>query len=176
MVTTKLTRRARISASALFGVFCVLLVALWMRSYRYWDQLYNPVSNSTLIIVESASGRVLLRLTTTVPGSPWTCHIPQALRDEYWGGPLKDWEEANRHKGIGGFAAHGRPWYTTYRAPYWFLAIMFAASTVAPWLRSSTRFSLRTLLIAITVIAVILGGRLSQTDRHMDPGKHEHDA
>ena len=39
--------------------------------------------------------------------------------------------------------------------PYWFLTLFSAALAAAPWLR--WRFSLRTLLLAITLIAVVLG-------------------
>jgi hypothetical protein len=40
--------------------------------------------------------------------------------------------------------------------PYWFLAILSIALTVAPWIHWSKRFSLRSLLIATTLIAVLL--------------------
>jgi hypothetical protein len=39
--------------------------------------------------------------------------------------------------------------------PYWLLVITFAATTTLPWLR--WRFSLRTLLIATTLVAIVLG-------------------
>ena len=38
--------------------------------------------------------------------------------------------------------------------PHWFLAILLASIATAPWLR--WRFSLRTLLIATTLVAVVL--------------------
>jgi hypothetical protein len=39
--------------------------------------------------------------------------------------------------------------------PFWFLVAVAAALSIAPWLRF--RFSLRTLLIAMTLFAVVLG-------------------
>jgi hypothetical protein len=42
-------------------------------------------------------------------------------------------------------------------APHWFLALIFALIAAAPWLTSIPRFSLRTLLIATTLVAVLLG-------------------
>jgi hypothetical protein len=39
--------------------------------------------------------------------------------------------------------------------PAWFVTLLSLASTVAPWL--TLRFSVRTLLIATTLIAVLLG-------------------
>jgi hypothetical protein len=41
------------------------------------------------------------------------------------------------------------------RAPYWSLVLVSAALAIGPWLRY--RFSLRTLLIATTLAAVVLG-------------------
>jgi hypothetical protein len=49
-------------------------------------------------------------------------------------------------------------WFSSdveFTIPSWFLAAMFAALGIAPWVRY--RFSLRTLLIAITVIGLLLG-------------------
>jgi hypothetical protein len=45
---------------------------------------------------------------------------------------------------------------TTLVIPYWFLVIFSIALTSAPWIHWSKSFSLRTLLIATTLIAVIL--------------------
>src|SRR3954452_21233117 len=39
----------------------------------------------------------------------------------------------------------------------WLFALVAFAFAAAPWIRCSNRFSLRTLLIAMTVVAVVLG-------------------
>lgn len=41
--------------------------------------------------------------------------------------------------------------------PYWFSAILVGTIAAIPWTRSYNRFSLRTLLIAMTLVAVGLG-------------------
>src|SRR5437870_5732379 len=66
-------RYLRIAFSATCLLACVLLIVLWVRSYSYWDELYNPISNKTLIVVESASGRVILESTGASPGSSPRC-------------------------------------------------------------------------------------------------------
>jgi hypothetical protein len=147
----------RIAFSVVCGIACLLLVALWVRSYSYWDQLYNPVSDKHLICIESASGRASLDLTESSPGSFWIWHVSQPLDARYWQGPMDFWEEANRDKGIAGFAVYANPWHMNYRAPLWFFLLPFAATGAAPWLPWSKRFSLRTLLILITILAVLLG-------------------
>src|SRR3954447_21045285 len=45
-----------------------------------------------------------------------------------------------------------------YDIPYWFPLLISIAFAAAPWLRElKLRFSLRTLLVATTLIAVVLG-------------------
>jgi hypothetical protein len=41
--------------------------------------------------------------------------------------------------------------------PYWIPALVLGALSAAPWIRWSSRFSLRTLLIATTLVAAALG-------------------
>jgi hypothetical protein len=152
----RVLRYLRFAFSAVCGIACVLLIALWVRSNWYWDELYNPISNKHLIVVESASGRALLDLTGSSPGSPWYWHISEPLHGRYWGGPLDDFAEANRNQGIAGFAAYGNPWHVVYRAPLWFAVIVCAMVAAVPWLPWSNRFSLRTVLIITAVLAVFL--------------------
>jgi hypothetical protein len=47
--------------------------------------------------------------------------------------------------------------HKTYFIPYLFLVLLAATLAAVPWIRWSNRFSLRTLLIATTLIAVALG-------------------
>jgi hypothetical protein len=151
-------RKLRIVWSVGCGAVAALIVVLWIRSYWYWDELYNPISNKHLIIVNSASSRVILTLTASIPGSPWIWHLSQELHGEYWAGPLKDWYETNRYKGLGGFAFYADALRDTYQAPYWFVVLLSLTPAAIPWLPWwSKRFSLRTLLIATTLIAVVLG-------------------
>jgi hypothetical protein len=150
-------RKLRIAWSVVWGVACVLLIALWVRSYSEWDQLYNPISSKTLIIVESASGRIILDWTVASPSAKWKWHLTRRLHGEYWRGVLNDLHTENRYKGIGGFGHYGTPWHSVYRLPYWFLVLMSVLLALAPWLSWPKQFSLRTLLIVMTVAAIGLG-------------------
>jgi hypothetical protein len=52
--------------------------------------------------------------------------------------------------------------YTTYFSiPLWLLAVLAATLGVIPWIHWSKRFTLRALLIAMTVFAMVLGLILS---------------
>jgi hypothetical protein len=155
--TAAMVRRLRIDASVFFAIMMVPLIVLWVRSYWWWDQLYNPISPSRLIVIESASGRVILELAKGLPGSPWIWQISQELNGAYWGGGDQDWEEANRYRGVGGFAAYATQYISTYRMLYWFPVLASAALVVFPWIRWTNRFSLRTMLIATTLVAAALG-------------------
>jgi hypothetical protein len=47
---------------------------------------------------------------------------------------------------------------TAYAFPHWFVVLLFTTLAAAPWLfKICWRFSLRTLLIATTLVAVVLG-------------------
>jgi hypothetical protein len=47
--------------------------------------------------------------------------------------------------------------YFILAAPHWFLVLLAVMMSAAPWMRWKWRFTLRTLLIAITLVAVVLG-------------------
>ena len=47
--------------------------------------------------------------------------------------------------------------YTELIIPYWLPCLAAATIALLPWLKWSKRFSLRTLLIATTLVAVALG-------------------
>jgi hypothetical protein len=48
--------------------------------------------------------------------------------------------------------------YTVYfSVPLWLLAVLAAMIGVIPWIRWSNRFTIRTLFIAMTLVAVVLG-------------------
>jgi hypothetical protein len=58
-------------------------------------------------------------------------------------------------KSIPSFALITNAAVTAFRFPIWLLVLLVAAIGTAPWL--PYRFSLRTLLIATTLVAVVLG-------------------
>jgi hypothetical protein len=56
-----------------------------------------------------------------------------------------------------GLWLHG-PSDTCFRVPYcWLFILLFGALSVIPWMPWPNRFSLRTLLIVTTLVAVLLG-------------------
>jgi hypothetical protein len=127
----------------------VLLIALWVRSYWVLDYICQCDSNNIMTIVGSQWGLV------------YVAHF-----DAYG---------AYRGTGIS-YASHG--WeYRTHKSyafnspvwehdsdginvnlPHWSYVIVFTLLAAIPWIgKLPWQFSLRTLLIATTLIAVVLG-------------------
>ena len=64
-----------------------------------------------------------------------------------------DW----RMGGAFGFAHYDGGSWKALVAPHWFPALLSVVLATIPWFSRSFRFSLRTLLIATTLVAVVLG-------------------
>jgi hypothetical protein len=164
-------RKLRIVWSVGCGVVCLLLIASCLISYWRFDQVLEPISSIEYVGFTSAVGEVRIGRSND-----------QVLRRlfsndfAHRGFPLSVWETGPR----GGpfFPAsvpepadrrlvtlprvnldYGvRPVGVTHDeliVPYWFPIAITAMLTAAPWLH--WRFSLRTLLIAATLVAVGLG-------------------
>jgi hypothetical protein len=142
-------RKLRISWSVGCAIACVLLIVLWVRSYRWNNQLSIPLSDTQVVGPNSFSGRI----------SFGVCTAPEAKF--MWPAGLKS-ERITDNTPIPGFT-YGRitgiPIRTVdfVQVPYWFVFLLAAAVGAAPWISVSKRFSLRTLLIATTLVAVVLG-------------------
>jgi hypothetical protein len=153
----------RLATSVISLTACVLLIALWVRSYWWLD--YRTKFGTTFgIHVNSLQGQLritlasgpfdiryvlngtakmeLYRETFALPNTPhripaqW--HVERSILREFAWTSYPD-----GHKVI---------------VPHWCLATICGVIAVAPWMR---RFSLRTLLIAMTLIAGLLAIILS---------------
>jgi hypothetical protein len=147
-------RKLRIAFSVACGIACLLLIVLWVRSYSQADMLRGPVSQSRQIGFSSALGVLLLQ---------WR-HDPSA-REAIRGWRLQHISMVKMEQLRARAKARGAPmlgavkkWGLSdhaVRTPHWFPVVLSGALGAAPWLR--WRFSLRSLLIAMTVAAVLLG-------------------
>jgi hypothetical protein len=133
-------RKLRIAWSVFWGLACVVLIVLWVRSYRYGDRLRtenftHEDSQKRLYVVQSGRGFVRLSVAK------------QDARGE--------WAISYRPSKLFGLGLSRTNSSTTVNVPYWFPMIVSAAMAFTPWV--NWRFSLRTLLIATTLVAVVLG-------------------
>lgn len=141
-------RYLRITWTVFCGIALVLLIALWVRSY--WRSDFVQYSPYPSISAGSVNGRFSLNFFSIEVAagikSGWgynsfsTSQLPPKTRD----GPSWVWYSGN---------------YATFVAfPIWAVVLPVAGSSVLPWMITPPRsFSLRTLLIATTLVAVVLG-------------------
>jgi hypothetical protein len=134
----------RIAVTALCLPACVLLIALWVRSYWRLD------------ILEQRTGLQAVQISS-VKGCIAIGHLDRTTIGKSYlsvaAGDAADW----RKGGVLGFAYYDDSFVRAFILPHWLPALFLAAIAVIPWISRSWRFSLRTLLIALTLVAVGLG-------------------
>jgi hypothetical protein len=148
-------RKLRIAWSVMCGMLCLLLLVLWVRSYRWTDAVQYHVAGKYMAGITSRQGVLCggwTRFTTNEYVEEWfgssrwhtMCRPSEPLRPDFprWRIGVEPVEY---------FAPTGI-------APHWFPVVLLAALAVVPWTRwSPWRFSLRTLLIATTLVSLALG-------------------
>jgi hypothetical protein len=141
----KFLRYLRIAFSATCLTACVLLIVLWVRSYWLVDLSELQLPKGRISSITSTPGHLTLSWNqpTILPSGTY------AIADY-------------RTKSMA-----AAPWALFYfaegfrfdryecRVPYWFAVLIMGPLAATPWLR--WRFSLRTLLVATTLVAVVLG-------------------
>jgi hypothetical protein len=131
----------RIAVTSLSLTACVLLIALWVRSYWRHDSIgvseteIHSVRNR-IVFLPDPGKKDFLRTRSTQVSSEFVSSINR---------PANRW-------GYGSANDLG-----IYVTPHWFWVLIAGSIAVAPWISWSRRFSLRTLLIATTLVAVGLG-------------------
>ncbi len=143
-------RKLRMAWSVAWGIVAVLLVALWVRSLSYSDSASAPLPGGRGFIVESVGSRTDIQLYYALR-LPWhtQTYSLKEIGTVFSPEPLE---------GLG-FDFYPRETYCGLTLPYWFNVLLTFGVTVCPWIRLEwfRRFSVRTLLIATTLVAVGLG-------------------
>ena len=150
-------RYLRIAFSVTCGIACVLLLVLWVRS---------------LTTFEYAQGTVFPRLTSdgNLRATHLSIHSYDNVLSVIWATDstrtkFRSWRYGSRP--IQGsyreswkltyFPHDGNLGGTQFQAPYWLLVAAAGVFAALPWIPIPQRFSLRTLLIVMTLVAVGLG-------------------
>jgi hypothetical protein len=138
-------RKLRIAWSVVWGLITVLLIVLWLRSNYLLDDIYVPLGPSSYLHASSVANHVGIGLGNSSPSGTW-----------FWGTlVVRDWralvgdtppEVVNHTIGID---------HRTLVMAIWLPALLSCVIAVCPWL--PLQFSLRTLLVATTLVAVVLG-------------------
>jgi len=141
-------RYLRIAFSAVCGFICLLLIALWVRSLSTSDFIIGvaPDSPTSQFVLESRYGHLGIS------------RVPEGLLPSL----SMNWSYSGNPNPPG--ERRPFPWRTRYArmgfadafvTPAWTVVLLLAAIASAPWFR--WRFILRTLLIAMTLIAMGVG-------------------
>jgi hypothetical protein len=138
----------RIAVTALSLVACVLLLALWLYSDEWGQWVSGRMGKQQMVTFGSLSG--VTSFTTRHEANPAAA--------EYFG----QWEFSSGRSTVQRpawqFEAHLRfPVTIRIHVPHWFWVLIVGSIGVVPWSSWSRRFSLRTLLIATTLVAVGMG-------------------
>jgi hypothetical protein len=156
--STPLVRYLRIVWSAFFGILCLLLIWLWVRSFTFGDVLYTPVSHTRLSVFGSGRGGISF--------SPYVPCVEDYLGVRYYELRTEAIDEQVKERW------NKLPWsarvlrigvlrngaITSILLPHFLFVAMTILAAAAPWIPNwKWRFSIRTLLIFTTVVAVVLG-------------------
>jgi hypothetical protein len=140
-------RKLRIAWSVAWGVLCLLLVAYWAWSY---SGPHGGLMRSTPTLKYehySHDGRLII-LKAPRFYAPGGAEVLMGYPEELFSDSTKTMLK------IGRYASGRNSWISVpYLLPV-SVVLIFASLTWLPW---SSRFSLRSLLIGITVVAVLLG-------------------
>src|SRR4029079_3921590 len=124
-------RKLRIAWSVAWGIACLLLIVLWVRSYWRHDLFNMHRSSSQMIFMGSKYGVIGVtdvdesEVTVRQPGWSTRPSLPP-------------------HESSTGFNVRIYPKASIAEFPHWSLLLFMAALASSPWL--PWRFSLRTLL------------------------------
>lgn len=135
---------------------CALLIALWVRSYSSCVFVHGPLPGTLgTLLIETNQGRVTFchaygqRVMSGMNASLWGIHYK----------PIEEWEAVvpplNTRADFSFFRWRRNLSYLIL--PYWSMTLFSAAIAALMCRKQTWRFSLRTLLIAMTLIAIVLG-------------------
>jgi hypothetical protein len=145
MNRNRLIRSLKTAFSVTCGVACVLLIVFWVRSYWWRDLLYLNLTTPTAYAVCTSKGElVLLRSYDGNRGQGQVLVLRELPSNQRR--PLLWYAEK----------IEGRT-RDAISLPLWMPVLLSTTFAVIPWIPWSKRFSLRTLLIATTLVAVMLG-------------------
>ncbi len=151
-------RKLRIAWSVVWGLAAVLLVVLWVRSFFRFDKFgcewISTISSESGI--HSWRGGLEVFHWQFQPITPMSSHL-------FWRTELK-WAPLIRTIDTTttpqSFEWKSWPSGWILRFPVWVLLLAVATVALLPWIHKlgyARRFSLRTLLIATTLVAAVLG-------------------
>jgi hypothetical protein len=137
----------RIATSVVCLTVCGLLIVLWVRSY-WWNDVVDILHSQYRVVGFSSQRGSMHSYSGFNYGSDfargWHAYSHRVI-EAYLGPPHPLFELNVWQYGI------------IVRLPHWLLATVCGVVAIAPWVRWGWRFSLRTLLIGVSLLTVVLG-------------------
>jgi hypothetical protein len=137
-----MTRRFRLGVSVFFAVLTVLLCGLWVQSYWLHNFAIRIYKNDVVDIGSNSGSLYVAQYRTLPPDEAWR-HPVWCFQSTPADPNRNIWYRSADSKSVG--------------LPYWCVTPLFALATFAAIRWNAWRFSLRTLFIATTLIAMLLG-------------------
>ena len=132
-------------ASIVCLVLCVALMGLWVRSYWWLDSLNFRIFTHSFALA-SDGGRISLEVSSGAIGLWRWEWLSQRVLSHLWAA-----------RGELGFYFETDQLSTILYLPHWFVILVTACLAMLIRIRVSLRFDLRSLFIATTFLAVVLG-------------------
>jgi hypothetical protein len=142
-------RKLRIAWSVGWGILAVLLIVLWVRSYWWEDYLHINRADWSFYIAAQRGELMLFFGPPVDKVSMWIDYGNQEVEHYY-----RNFDSLLMLGFWFGVEELFPGTYSIY-LPLAFIVPVFSMLTIAPWI--NWRFTLRTLLIATTLVAVLLG-------------------
>lgn len=167
MERLRLVRRLRTPAAALCLIVCTFLIAFWVRSYRQVDNLMVRVSDTRVLGFSSGLGQLTVEFRSVNWQHTGKWHFitqPAAPIRAFWANAATPSASASPAYSLN-VGKIVRPTLKFGRYPdtsilfmrHWIPVLATGVLAAVLGIRRPYRFSLRTLLIATTVIALVLG-------------------
>jgi hypothetical protein len=137
-------RRRRIGVSVFFGVVALAICGLWISSYQTNVVFQGEIPKRHAFSIQSRNGAVHIYLLHATVKWVLGTSRPGVVMVSQW-------------KETGIFTFTNNSALTTVSIPHWFLLLASISTGAVAWYPIRTRFSLRTMLIATTLAAVVLG-------------------
>jgi hypothetical protein len=146
--------KLRIAWSVFWGLACVLLIVLWVRSYSWVESIQMRPTKMRMLVIASMPGFLQIDFHEGPLMSFGTTHQSYSEWRQFAFGFRQPHELRSQLLMVRMQHDPHEDWISI---PYWFAVLLTSAVAGASWIRWTKRFSLRTLLIATTLVAVVLG-------------------
>jgi hypothetical protein len=154
MDRSRVVRWLRIAVSAVCGVICLLLIALWVRSNWRLDSFrYN--AGARVFAIDSINSRIFVSWSATGGADLYPFLKTTGKLSDTQNDLLTRIVTSQNRWGFGRYVDLALINTSTVIFPHWFPTAVLAILASAIWI--NRQFSLRTLLIAMTLAAIMLG-------------------